>query len=339
LLGPIDPTRPHDEPQGGYGLVKAGVNSETGERVCCKLSHLEYEGSEAQRMEIILQAGLKHPNIVDLKDIVFERPAARPKKQICMIMELLTGGELMSEAVDVGGLPEPRARALFRQILLGMAYCHKRKLVHRDIKLENLLLTADKTTVKIADFGLAKNVSQVAAKTVIGTAKYVAPEMLAGAEYDGFKSDMWSCGVCLYCMTECHFPFTKAGNDSVGGHGVHQTTAGNLRLMQNMQKANYTLKTERSSEYRAFLARLLCPNIADRYTAEEALMDPWIVTAEEPASLNRKLLDAMDTSQLVVPTEYTQEQWMGKVKAVMSMKGAAAPEPEMDGEDTDEDAF
>ena len=70
-LGPIDPSRPHDEPQGGYGLVKAGVNSETGERVCCKLSHLEYEGSEAQRMEIILQAGLKHPNIVDLKDIVF----------------------------------------------------------------------------------------------------------------------------------------------------------------------------------------------------------------------------------------------------------------------------
>ena len=320
--------------------MKAGVNSETGERVCCKLSHLEYEGSEAQRMEIILQAGLKHPNIVDLKDIVYEKPAGRQKQQMCMIMELLTGGELFSEVVDEGGLPEPRARALFRQILLGMAYCHKRKLVHRDIKLENLLLTQDKMTVKIADFGLAKNVSEDAAKTVIGTAKYVAPEMLAGSEYDGFKSDMWSCGVCLYCMTECRFPFTKAGNDGVGGHGVHQTTAGNLRLMQDLQKANYTLKDARSPEYRAFLARLLCPNVADRYTAEEALMDPWIVTAEEPASLNKELLDAMDTSSLVVPTEYTQEQWMDRVKAVMSMKGgAAATEPEMGEEDEEEDAF
>ena len=138
--------------------MKAGVNSETGERVCCKLSHLEYEGSEAQRMEIILQAGLKHPNIVDLKDIVYEKPAGRQRKQICMIMELLTGGELFSEVVDEGGLPEERARALFRQILLGMAYCHSRKLVHRDLKLENLLLTGDKMTVKICDFGLSTTV-------------------------------------------------------------------------------------------------------------------------------------------------------------------------------------
>ena len=338
-LGPIDPSRPHDEPQGGYGLVKAGVNSESGERVCCKLSHLEYEGSEAQRMEIILQAGLKHPNIVDLKDIVFEKPAGRQRKQICMIMELLTGGELFSEVVDNGGLSEERARSLFRQILLGMAYCHKRKLVHRDIKLENLLLTADKQTVKIADFGLAKNVSEDAAKTVIGTAKYVAPEMLAGAEYDGFKSDMWSCGVCLYCMTECRFPFTKAGNDGVGGHGVHQTTAGNLRLMQDLQKANYTLKDGRSPEYVEFLSRLLCPNVAERYTAAEALMDPWIVTAAEPAAHNQALLDEMDGSTLVVPTEYTQDAWMEKVKGVMSAKsGEAGDEPEMQSEE-DEDAF
>ena len=319
--------------------MKAGVNSETNERVCCKLSHLEYEGSEAQRMEIILQAGLKHPNIVDLKDIVFEKPQNRPKKQLCMIMELLTGGELFSEVVDVGGLSEERARSLFRQILLGMAYCHKRKLVHRDIKLENLLLTSDKMTVKIADFGLAKNVSEDAAKTVIGTAKYVAPEMLAGAEYDGFKSDMWSCGVCLYCMTECRFPFTRAGNDGVGGHGVHQTTAGNLRLMQDLQNAEYKLKEGRSPEYVAFLARLLCPNVSERYTAEQALMDPWIVTAAEPASLNQELLDAMDTSSLQVPTEYTQDAWMQKVKTVMASKSDdGASEPEMAEED-EEDAF
>ena len=279
-LGPIDPTRPHDEPQGSYGLVKAGIDSQTGERVCCKLSHLEHEGSEAQRMEIILQAGLKHDNIVDLKDIVYEKPVGRPRKQLCMIMELLSGGELFSEVVDNGGLSEDQARFYFRQILLGMAYCHARKLVHRDIKLENLLLTGDKQLVKIADFGLAKNVSEDAAKTVIGTAKYVAPEMLAGAEYDGFKSDIWSCGVCLYCMTECRFPFTKAGNDGVGGHGVHQTTAGNLRLMRDLQDAKYVLKPDRSPEYVAFLARLLQPDVGHRYTAAEALMDPWILAGD-----------------------------------------------------------
>ena len=147
-------------------------------------------------------AGLKHENVVDLKDVVYEPPAGRSRVgKIRMIMELLSGGELFSEVVDNGGLSEDRSRHFFRQILLGMAYCHGRSLIHRDIKLENLLLTGDKQTVKIADFGLAKDVSEDAARTVIGTAKYVAPEMLAGAEYDGFKSDMWSCGVCLYCMT------------------------------------------------------------------------------------------------------------------------------------------
>jgi serine/threonine protein kinase len=202
-LGPIDPSRPFDDPGGSFGSVKAGVNSETGERVCCKLSKSDYEGSEAQRMEVILQAGLKHPNIVDLKDVVYEKPAGKSRKQVCMIMELLTGGELFAEVIDKQGLSEPRARDLFKQVLLGMAYCHARKLVHRDIKLENLLLTGDKQTLKIADFGLAKDVSEQAARTIIGTEKYIAPEMLAGAEYDGLKSDMWSCGVCLYCMTEC----------------------------------------------------------------------------------------------------------------------------------------
>ena len=101
------------------------------------------------------------------------------KGKIRMIMELCTGGELFSEVVDNGGLSEDRARHYFRQILMGMAYCHKRRLIHRDIKLENLLLTRDRQTVKIADFGLAKDVSEDAARTVIGTAKYVAPEMLA----------------------------------------------------------------------------------------------------------------------------------------------------------------
>jgi len=289
-------------------------------------------------MEIILQAGLKHENIVDLKDIVFEKPAGRPKKQICMIMELLTGGELFSEVVDNGGLPEPRARDYFKQVLLGMAYCHARKLVHRDIKLENLLLTGDRQTVKIADFGLAKNVSEDAAKTVIGTAKYVAPEMLAGAEYDGFKSDIWSCGVCLYCMTECRFPFTKAGNDGVGGHGVHQTTAGNLRLMKDLQAANYILKPERSPEYVEFLKRLLCPDVASRYTAAQALMDPWILAGEDPA-INQAKLAAMDTSSVVVPTGYAQADWMAQVKKVMDAKGdGGADEPEMQDDD-EEDPF
>ena len=92
FLGPIDPSKPFDDPGGGFGSVKAGVNSETGERVCCKLSTEEYEGTEAQRIEIVLHSGLKHPNIVDLKDIVYEPPTGRAARgKIRMVMELMSG--------------------------------------------------------------------------------------------------------------------------------------------------------------------------------------------------------------------------------------------------------
>ena len=355
-LGPIDPTRPHDEPQGGYGLVKAGINSETGERVCCKLSHLEYEGTEAQRLEIVLQAGLKHVNVVNLKDVVFEKPAGRPKKQLCMIMELVAGGELFSEVVDQGGFGEDKARFYFRQILEGMAYCHTRKLAHRDIKLENLLLTGDRQFVKIAGFELAKSVSEPQYD------KYVAPEMCTWsgkvlAEYDGFKSDMWACGVCLYAMTECRFPFMlrlNARRGSLPSDGGLDPDS-----LRSIQKAQYELNPERSPEYVAFLKRLLCPDAATRCIATEALMDPWIlmgggVTAAWTVDEVVAKVDAMDSSSMVVPTGYAQSEWVEQLKRVMTAKGDAEDdeeeagfaaqgggedEPEMqDGEDED-DAF
>ena len=92
--GPIDPTRPGENVQGSTCVVKAGINSETGEHVCCKIPHvdanLELEG-------FYLQAALEHANIVGLKDIVFEKVAGRPHKQLCPIMELESGGELFQE--------------------------------------------------------------------------------------------------------------------------------------------------------------------------------------------------------------------------------------------------
>ena len=194
-LGPIDPLRPHDDPHGGYGLVKAGIDSETGERVCCKLSVIPAGAAAAaaaaatatptrdddlKRKEIVLHAGLKHPNIVELKDVVDAQPAGRQAKELCMIMELMEGGELYAEVVTHGGLSEELARFYFRQVLMGVCYCHGRKLVHRDIKLENLLLSRDRQVVKIADFGHGKDVSTTAAKTLIATEKYVAPEALEG---------------------------------------------------------------------------------------------------------------------------------------------------------------
>ena len=86
-------------------------------------------------------------------------------------------------------MEEQDARYFFLQILWGVAYCHGRKVCHRDLKLENLLLSSTRTVVKIADFGFAKNIGGgSSAATILGTARYVAPEMLNGDRYDGYKA-------------------------------------------------------------------------------------------------------------------------------------------------------
>jgi serine/threonine protein kinase len=213
-------------------------------------------GATPQLREIEVQASLRHSNVVELRDLVVHRDE-HGRTKLCMMLELMEGGELFADVTDHQGLSEERTRLLFRGVLMGVAYCHRRKLCHRDLKLENLLLSADKQKVKICDFGLAKDLFQDGAQTVLGTGKYVAPEQLAGQEYDGYKADIWQCGVCLYCMAEMRFPFasfTQGGG--VGGHGQHESTPENRRTMRALQQEEYQLfKTQSfSPQYGRFSA-------------------------------------------------------------------------------------
>lgn len=303
---------------GGYGQVVRAINSETGEHVCVKLALQQRHTSEELR-EVMLQACLQHEFIVPIKDFLFDRlegAGLTGERQIGVVMEFVGGGEIFDEIIRQQGLPEATARTYFRQIILATAYSHARGVAHRDMKLENLLLTADMTACKVADFGLAKNLTEEAASTILGTAKYVAPQMLSGSEYDAFKSDMWSCGVCLYCMTECRFPFACAGNDGVGGHGVYRPSRGNLQLMRDLLAARYTLKPERSPEYVAFMERLLCVDVGRRYTAMEALSDPWMLaddewSADQATAVQQAMLVQ---SKAVIPGNYhSEESWMAQV--------------------------
>jgi 5'-AMP-activated protein kinase catalytic alpha subunit len=134
------------------------------------------------------------------------------QKHICFVMELCSGGDLFSYIKKRRRLKEDVARFFFRQIIEGLAYVHNVKLVvHRDIKLENILLDAT-GNVKICDFGVSRQLKTE--KQVMheqcGTPAYIAPEILKDQGYSGFKVDMWSAGVCLYAMLIGSVPF-KAG--------------------------------------------------------------------------------------------------------------------------------
>lgn len=351
-LGPIDPTKPirNEETQGGFGYVMAGINSDTGERVCAKINHnVKFEGTSTQRKEVILQAMMQHANVVGIKDVLKEVPpqSRDNKKKLVLIMELLNGGQLFSDVLDHRGLqcdsnpdgmPEGTIRNYFRQVLLGLAYCHARGIAHRDIKLENLLLCGDKTTVKIADFGLAK-VSTGADETIVGTIKYMAPEMFEGSGGGGNDHrlcDIWAAGVCLFAMTECRFPFSVGGTGGAASEaeGRKVATRDDTATMEAIKAARYRLKPGRSEAYSSFLAKLLCVEPSARYTAAQALRDPWILGEDWTAAHVNDLIMEVEAASARAPPpplDYSHEQFE-------QLLATLAPVPTVEIDET-EDAF
>ena len=102
---------------------------------------------------------------------------------------------------------------MFKQLVNGIAYCHSKSILHRDIKLDNILLSAH-GEVKICDFGVSKVVKRGEIMTEqCGTPAYIAPEILADRGYEGFAVDIWSAGVVLYAMLYGVVPF-RANNMS-----------------------------------------------------------------------------------------------------------------------------
>ncbi|VDO16031.1 unnamed protein product [Brugia timori] len=122
-------------------------------------------------------------------------------------MEYASGGELYDYVSTFGSLPEPEARRIFRQITSAILYCHKHKVAHRDLKLENILLDAD-NNAKIADFGLSNYFSdKTLLNTFCGSPLYASPEIINGTPYRGPEVDCWSLGILLYTLVYGSMPF------------------------------------------------------------------------------------------------------------------------------------
>jgi len=154
--------------------------------------------------EIEIMQQVTHPNIIQLYE-VFEGG----QKNVSLVMELVTGGELFDRIVEKGSYTEKDAAKCIYQLCDALNYLHAKKIVHRDLKPENLLYAKPDPdeTIKVADFGLAREVAGGGdlMKTACGTPGYVAPEILANKGYDNTAVDMWSVGVILYILL-CGFP-------------------------------------------------------------------------------------------------------------------------------------
>lgn len=216
--------------EGEFGKVKMGWKKDGGIQVAIKLIRKDTLGTNNSRRdkinrEITILRGLQHPNIVRLHEKV------ETERHIGIILEYASGGELFDYILNHRYLKDNAARRLFAQLVSGVGYLHKKGIVHRDLKLENLLLDRNRNII-ITDFGFANTfnpsdelgeeveynlgnkdfVKQMnlealgpdghrrgdLMQTSCGSPCYAAPELVVSDSlYTGRKVDVWSCGVIL----------------------------------------------------------------------------------------------------------------------------------------------
>uniref|UniRef100_A0A2K5NE86 non-specific serine/threonine protein kinase n=1 Tax=Cercocebus atys TaxID=9531 RepID=A0A2K5NE86_CERAT len=175
----------------------------------CVIKEINFEKmpiqeKEASKKEVILLAKMKHPNIVAFFNSFQENG------RLFIVMEYCDGGDLMKRINRQRGVlfSEDQILGWFVQISLGLKHIHDRKILHRDIKAQNIFLSKNGMVAKLGDFGIARvlNNSMELARTCIGTPYYLSPEICQNKPYNN-KTDIWSLGCVLYELCTLKHPF------------------------------------------------------------------------------------------------------------------------------------
>jgi len=190
--------------KGNFATVRLGTHRLTGTRVAVKVvdkKDLDPDNLEKIGREIKILRKLSHENIIQLYQVM------ETEDFIHIVTEYASTGEVFDFLIENGKLSEPEAARKFSQMLKAINHCHRNKVVHRDLKAENLLLD-HKGNIKLADFGFSNyfNPGDTLA-TWCGSPPYAAPELFEGKPYDGQKADIWSLGVILYILVSGSLPF------------------------------------------------------------------------------------------------------------------------------------
>ncbi|KAH6692642.1 serine/threonine-protein kinase KIN4 [Plectosphaerella plurivora] len=287
--------------EGEFGKVKLGWKQAGGVQVAIKLIKRDSVGNNPSRLakiyrEIAILREIQHPNIVRLHEMV------ETERHIGIILEYASGGELFDYILNHRYLKDNAARRLFAQLVSGVGYLHKKGIVHRDLKLENLLLDRNRNII-ITDFGFANTfdadeelsieeelnlsdrdfvkkigLDKVKAngtrkgdlmQTSCGSPCYAAPELVVSDSlYTGRKVDVWSCGVILYAMLAGYLPFD---DDPANPEGD------NINLLYKyIVNTPLTFPEYVTPHARDLLRRILVPNPRKRADLFEVARHSWL---------------------------------------------------------------
>ncbi|XP_004369676.1 serine/threonine-protein kinase 33 isoform X1 [Trichechus manatus latirostris] len=258
--------------QGSFGMVIEAINKETETKWAIKKVNKEKAGSSAVKLlerEVNILKSVKHEYIIHLEQ-VFETP-----KRMYLVMELCEDGELKGILDRKGHFSETETRWIIQSLASAIAYLHNKDIVHRDLKLENIMVKSSfvdannemNLNIKVTDFGLAvkkQGRSEAMLQTTCGTPIYMAPEVINAHDYSQ-QCDIWSIGVIMYMLLCGEPPFLANSEDKL----FELIRKGELRFGAPVWDSI-------SDCAKSALKQLMKVDPAHRITAKELLDTQWI---------------------------------------------------------------
>ncbi|KAK0069241.1 serine/threonine-protein kinase SIK2, partial [Biomphalaria pfeifferi] len=244
--------------KGNFAVVKLAKHRITKTEVAIKIidkTQLDEANLKKVYREVQIMKLISHNHIIKLYQVM------ETKNMLYLVSEYAPNGEIFDYIAQHGRMSEPEARKKFWQILSAVEYCHNHRIVHRDLKAENLLLDAN-MNIKIADFGFGNFFEQnEQLATWCGSPPYAAPEVYEGKKYLGPQIDIWSLGVVLYVLVCGALPFDGA----------------NLQVLRDrVLSGRFRIPYFMSSECEHLIRRMLVLEPSKRYSIVQIQSHRWM---------------------------------------------------------------
>ncbi|XP_066516019.1 serine/threonine-protein kinase SIK1-like [Hoplias malabaricus] len=271
--------------KGNFAVVKLARHKVTKTQVAIKIidkTRLDSSDLEKLNREVQIMKLLNHPHIIKLYQVM------ETKDMLYIVTEYAKNGEMFDYLASNGRLSEEEARRTFWQILKAVEYCHRHRIVHRDLKAENLLLD-DNMNIKLADFGFGNfYMPGETLSTWCGSPPYAAPEVFEGKKYEGPQLDIWSLGVVLYVLLCGSLPFDGPTLPA---------------LKQRVTEGRYRVPFFMSQDCENLIRRMLAVDPAKRISVAQIKQHRWMQA--DPTAACQTLSNA-DCPELLQPESYSE---------------------------------
>lgn len=242
--------------KGAYAEVKEGIHKLTKDKVALKIYEKSrlYDPMKKDNVirEIRILEQLDHPNIMKIFDSI------ETSHQVIIVLEHITGISLNNYLAKLPEhkLDDEKAQTILSKILSAVAYCHSKGVIHRDLKLENILITPTED-VKLIDFGFSVS-KETKLSTFCGTPTYMAPEIITMKQYEGPPTDAWALGIIAFVLLNGYFPFQAVRSQE---------------LYKRISKGLFSMPKDINIKFQKLIDGLLCIDPKKRKTVVDVLQE------------------------------------------------------------------